>query len=176
MTAPSYNPTAVVWQHDGQYEYDTYSTLLAAQRKAVYYQDGLDAEELTDWFLAPTVLLRDVTEGLVVLDHQGDRFRVTRVDDTWGGPENRTVHGQVWECGRLSGWCAGTGHQIIAPTLSMFPVVPDPALTGQVRDVPNMPPIYVPPGVPGPLQIAGNSGLPRPLYSPTTTTQGATRA
>ncbi|HEY5845624.1 MAG TPA: hypothetical protein VIU11_04420 [Nakamurella sp.] len=43
MTAPSYNPTAVVWQHDGQYEYDTYPTLLAAQRKADYYQDGLDA-------------------------------------------------------------------------------------------------------------------------------------
>ena len=59
---------------------------------------------------------------------------MTRVD-TWGDPENRTVHGQVWECGRLSGWCAGTGHQIIAPTLSVFPVVPDPALTGQVRYV-----------------------------------------
>ena len=117
------NPTAVVWQHDGQYEYGTYPTLLAAQHKADYYQDGLDAEELTDWFLAPTVMLRDVTEGLVVLDHQGDRFRVTRVD-TWDNPESRTIHGQVWECGRLSGWCVGTGHQIIAPSGRCSPLSP----------------------------------------------------
>lgn len=126
MTTPNYSPTAVVWLTvDGQYEYDAFTDLSRARRRLDRYKDMAKEREIRDFWVRPTVLMREAQPGQVLLDPRGDLFRVTRVD-TWEDPGSRTVHGQVWGCGRRTGWCAGAGHQIIGPSMSVFPVMPDP--------------------------------------------------
>jgi|SRR6478752_1428981 len=95
MTTPNYSPTAVVWLTvDGQYEYDAFTDLSRARRRLDRYEDMANEREIRDFWVRPTVLLREAQPGQVLLDPRGDLFRVTRVD-TWEDPSSRTVHGQI---------------------------------------------------------------------------------
>lgn len=117
----SYNPTAVVFRHrNGEFDYDMYPTLAVAHRNGDRYRSD---PQVARYWVCPTVHVKDLRPGDVILDTHGEVFRVRELLPVAG---RVSVRGQVWECGNLRAWCVGIpAHQFIAEPLAVFPVMPD---------------------------------------------------